>query len=309
MCFPHSSSQLLGLQVMMASFTVFCLIWFGIAKRPTSNRIREKYNLKNAVGDPSNQYDPISGQSHRFFKAELATRVLSTLHAVIVCYGAVHSLLSEPELYADMLWKTSPVCTFYFAVSMAYFIGDIILCVVMFKEYGTLFLIHALCGLFGLTVICFGHKFHFFGCIGLLWEMSTVFLNNRWLMLEYGYKRTTLFVVNSLALVLCFIVVRVVLGCPFSYMFWSQLSAARAEGMVGRWTYLAVTFMLGGFNFLNIFWAYKVWHLSPHCAPDSRFDVWLRCLSLQQLVIGGYRMVVSSNSRQRPEKERPEKES
>jgi len=71
----------------------------------------------------------------------------------------------------------------------------------------------------------------------------------------------------------------------------------------------AVTFMLGGFNFLNIFWAYKVWHLSPHCAPDSRFDVWLRCLSLQQLVIGGYRMVVSSNSRQRPEKERPEKES
>jgi len=46
----------------------------------------------------------------------------------------------------------------------------------------------------------------------------------------------------------------------------------------------AVTFMLGGFNFLNIFWAYK-------------------------LVIGGYRMVVSSNSRQRPEKERPEKES
>jgi hypothetical protein len=60
--------------------------------------------------------------------------------------------------------------------------------------------------------------------MGMLWELSTIFLNNRWFLLEYGKKGTTLFVVNGFVLVLVFTVIRVIVGCPYSYIFWSQLS-------------------------------------------------------------------------------------
>ncbi len=58
---------------------------------------------------------------------------------------------------------------------------------------------------------------------------------------------------------------QVVLGCPYSFKFWSQLSDARADGIVSPWIYLGVTAMLVCFNCLNVFWSYKV-TLSPDCS-------------------------------------------
>ena len=49
-------------------------------------------------------------------------------------------------------------CRFYFAISMAYFLGDILVCLVMFREYGSLFMLHAVCGLVGLAIICLGNQ-------------------------------------------------------------------------------------------------------------------------------------------------------
>ncbi len=59
----------------------------------------------------------------------------------------------------------------------------------MFRAYGALFLLHALASLAALSVCVFGQRFHYYGCMGLLWESSTLFLNARWLLREYGVKR------------------------------------------------------------------------------------------------------------------------
>jgi hypothetical protein len=80
------------LTVIGISFAIFFICWFLIAKRPTSERILNKYRLRHAVADPDRFYDPLSGQSHRIFKSELATRTLSTVHAIICCFGAARTL-------------------------------------------------------------------------------------------------------------------------------------------------------------------------------------------------------------------------
>jgi hypothetical protein len=80
------------LMVMNASFFTFACLWFVIAKRPTSRRITNKYKLQTALEDCYTQFDPKSGSSHRFFKAELATRVASSVHARHDCVGDVHCI-------------------------------------------------------------------------------------------------------------------------------------------------------------------------------------------------------------------------
>ena len=49
-----------------------------------------------------------------------------------------------------------------------------------FREYGVLFVLHAIASLIGLSIMCFGNMFHFFGCIGMLWEFTTIMINNRY---------------------------------------------------------------------------------------------------------------------------------
>ena len=44
-----------------------------------------------------------------------------------------------------------------------------------------LFVLHAIASLIGLAIMCFGNMFHFFGCIGMLWEITTIMINNRYL--------------------------------------------------------------------------------------------------------------------------------
>ena len=251
------------LLVIIASFAMFCALWMLIAKRPTSRRILKKFKLQPATEDCYSQFCPKTGSSHRFFKAELATRVVSTVHACICCNGALRCLWMEREgLFDDMLWKTLPATKFYFSISLAYFIGDLLVCSVQFREYGVLFVLHALSSLVALALICFGDMFHFLGCVGLLWELSTIFINNRWALLEYGYKNTFWFHLNGFTLVAVFCVVRLAVGLPLSYLFWAQLSMARADELVGRGMYLLVTTVLAGFNALNVYWSYK---LSSRC--------------------------------------------
>ena len=248
------------LMVMLVSFMVFAGMWLALAKRPTSQRIAKEKKLHRAVDDPYSFYDPSSGQSHRFFKAELATRIVSTIHAALVCYGAAMGLYTHRNMFQDMLWATSPIVRFWYSVSLAYFLGDILLCVVMFREYGFMFTFHGICAFAAVAIICLGNMFHFFGCIGFLWEFSTIFLNLRWFMLEYGFKETLAFKLNGIALVFFFFIFRIFIGCPYSFIFWTQLSSARAEGKISGGVYLTMSLMLGGVNSLNIFWGKKLMH-------------------------------------------------
>ena len=89
----------------------------------------------------------------------------------------------EPEPPRRLLFHVpSPPCV---ADRSAYLLHTRIFCTrvssAQFREYGVLFVLHAIASLIGLSILCFGNLAHFFGCVGLLWEVTTILINNRYL--------------------------------------------------------------------------------------------------------------------------------
>ena len=143
---------------------------------------------------------------------------------------------------------------FYFSISIAYFVGNLIISVVMFRAYGALFLLHAIAALGALAVCVFGQRFHYYGCMGLLWESSTVFLNARWLLREYGIRSRWLAAANSYALAVVFGVTRILFGLPLLLSLWSDLAAARGAGLLGRVHFAALTALIATLAAVNAVW-------------------------------------------------------
>jgi hypothetical protein len=175
-------------------------------------------------------------------------------------------------LAEDSLWHASQVARFYFSISMAYFIGNLIISVVMFRAYGALFLLHAVAALAALAVCVFGQRFHYYGCMGLLWESSNLFLNARWLLREYGVRSRWLAAANGYALAVVFGVTRILFGLPLLLSLWSDLAAARGAGRLGRAHFTALTALIATLAAINAVWFKKLLHklLAPRTAHRPR---------------------------------------
>ena len=141
---------------------------------------------------------------------------------------------------------------------MAYFVGNLIISVVMFRAYGALFLLHAIAALAALAICVFGQRFHYYGCMGLLWEASNLFLNARWLMREYGVRNRWLSAANSYALAVVFGVTRILFGLPLLLSLWSELAAARGAGRLGRAHFTALTALIATLAAINAVWFRKL---------------------------------------------------
>ena len=161
------------LAVILISFASFVLLWLLFAKRPTSSRskaeaVAEHVSVKTA-------------------KTELATRIVSTVHAVVVAQGAIRAVLYDESLRHDM-GGTSDALSVYTAVALAYFLGDMLICCVQFDTYGYSFLFHAVGGFVCFSWACMGHQAHFSAAIGLIWEVRRMLHGNR-LLCSFRVRR------------------------------------------------------------------------------------------------------------------------
>ena len=171
---------------IIVSFLGFMLIWVILNSRPITKRLG-----KSAVTQKL---------SFRVHKAELATRVVSTVHAIVVTQGALRVTYFEGWRLLGTnvgFTETSDAAAFYVCISAAFFIGDFIICCVQFEEYGYNFLMHAICGLGTFFYVAMSDSAHFWACLALTWEISTIFLNIRWWLLEYKFKESTCYKING----------------------------------------------------------------------------------------------------------------
>ncbi|KAF8891228.1 TLC domain-containing protein [Infundibulicybe gibba] len=98
----------------------------------------------------------------------------------------------------------------------------------------------------------------YYGTRCLLWEASTVFLNNHWFLDKTGHTGSTLQRVNGAILLVTFFGVRIVYGGWVSYDFLKTLldPAVRAEVTLAYWTIFGLgNIVLQG---LNWFWFTKM---------------------------------------------------
>jgi hypothetical protein len=239
--------------VVLFSFIFFTLLFLLIYSRPTSERVRRNAGVKK-VGV-------------RTYRAQLATKLVSFIHASIVSLGSISLLSSRNELKLwDKLFEPFwPVYNgnedeviFYACVSTGYFIADFILCVVQVEEHGVAYVLHAIASLCAGVFWLVNDEGVLYVLLLLLFELSTPFLNIRWLLSEYGYENSPLYLVNGLAFVLSFVFSRVILGVPLLMKLMYEMNSAPVKDRHHILTRLVFTVMPFCMIFLNIYWGFKV---------------------------------------------------
>jgi hypothetical protein len=179
-----------------ASFIIWTTIYLTIYSRKTSNRIIE-----------------IAPNFLRLKRQELAIKITSILHAAYTAHGAYIGILDFENQNFDF-FKRSELVTYYANVAAGFFIADLILCIILIEEHGIQFVIHAivsLCGSIYVSMTGIGHQYFIHL---LLFEASTPFLHIRYLLIEYGYGKSIISVVNNLFFLLTFGYFRLYKGVP-----------------------------------------------------------------------------------------------
>jgi len=187
-----------NLSHIFLSFLQWTTLYLVIYSRPTSQRIIDS-------GHPS----------PRFKRQELAVKITSIVHAVIVTWYANEALREMgPNL---SLYVFSTEGQRLANISTGFFVADLILCLVLLDEYGLEFLIHAVAALGGSVFVSMtGIGFQYFLNL-LLFEGSTPFLHLRSILLEYGFGKTLIAKLNNLILLLSFAYFRLWRGIPMIF--------------------------------------------------------------------------------------------
>jgi len=178
------------------SFMVFSAMYLTIYSRRTSERIMR-----------------LAPSSIRLKLQELATKITSILHAIYTAYGA-HICLKELHNQPIDFFRYNEGAVYYANVAAGFFIGDLILCIILIEEHGPQFLIHAICALVGSVYVSLNGVGHQYFLHLLQFETSTPFLHIRSLLYEYGYGESIISKVNNLIFLLTFGYFRLYKGIP-----------------------------------------------------------------------------------------------
>ncbi|KAK7467344.1 hypothetical protein VKT23_004401 [Stygiomarasmius scandens] len=173
--------------------------------------------------------------------------VVSQIHAFIIVPLALRALES-PELDQDRAFGIDRSSSIVAAVASAYFIWDTLDAVVNFVDLG--FVVHGVaCS--AIYMMSFKPFLAYYASRCLLWEASTIFLNNHWFLDKTGRTGSTLQLVNGAFLLFTFFGVRVVYGGMISWEFFKTLAQVKDEiPLVYVLVYGVGNVVLNGLNWL-----------------------------------------------------------
>jgi len=192
-----------------------------------------------------------------------ASSVVGIAHALYTGMSAAHLLLSGELPMWEAFGEPSPAWERVVTISFGYFAYDalLLLCFPSMPGQAEALLHHFL----GLTMhfapVCIYQKFAALSCMGYICELSTPFVNARWMLKEAGGgSGTRLYLFNGIAIVLSFFVFRVVglLACLYQIFVLVPRHAPPSFSDLGPLGPYLVP--LGGLVFyaLNLFWFYKI---------------------------------------------------
>ena len=136
----------------------------------------------------------------------------SQIHSLVSTMLAIYNIWIYPSpcMDKDRLFGYSSELAREVAFTVGYFIWDLAICIIDFKNYGPSFLIHAIICLssfsIGLTPIMLPYAPVF-----LLYESSTIFLTSHWLLEKINVP-SKLLLLNDLLLIVLFFLVRLIWG-------------------------------------------------------------------------------------------------
>lgn len=206
---------------------------------------------------------PLYLQRFSFYKAlksnqrkEFSERVLSTCFACLVVPLAVCCLVSS-FIYSSPDHTTSRFLLRATAtLALGYFLWDLFICCRYYEEYGAPFLLHAVLCTITYYIVAVEEQMMVYGVSALLYEISTPFLNARWLLLKMGYKRReSLWQWSNTLFAISFLVVRIGFGSVLTYSIVNYCWVSTQESIVVR---LFSTLNIVASYGLNVYWGRTV---------------------------------------------------
>ncbi|KAJ2386607.1 hypothetical protein GGI05_004334, partial [Coemansia sp. RSA 2603] len=122
------------------------------------------------------------------------TSMVGLVHAVYDSWFIIR-YFNDPALNNDRMDGYNPQFELYLALAMGYYAWDLTVCILNFKSYGPMYLIHAGLGVFGILIMTSRHL-QFYAIPFLLPEFSSVFLNIRHLLKSAGLSKTLAYKIN-----------------------------------------------------------------------------------------------------------------
>lgn len=188
------------------------------------------------------------------------TRTMSSIHSVIMGYVCIYTMLYDPDVRKDPIWRHTVQVRIAGAILIGYSVADTIVMAIHYKQIGEpfYFLHHASAAYAFFYVSMFG-VLPYFSNYRLLSEISTPLVNQRWFFSTLGYKKDNkYFIINGVVMTLVFFLTR--LACmPYYWFMVYTVYNTEPFTRLGHMQYV----LLGTcsvLDIINFFWFYRMMH-------------------------------------------------
>lgn len=190
-------------------------------------------------------------------KLDCCVRIVSFIQAIIICFLGI-SVFNNKYLNIDHVFATTPYSKFYTSMALSYFIWDTIISTIYVKYFGVGFLIHGIVSTIVFTIAVEYKFIQYYSAIFLLFEISTPFLDIRWVGLKFNVLSENVKLINNIILILIFFFIRICWGWYQVFRLGIDLYDAQNEAnftTIGAIIILSCNFIL---DILNVFWFSKM---------------------------------------------------
>ena len=212
------------------------------------------YGISNGIGRSNSTYKKLRPKEQVFWNLAVVRAVYGIFCTII----GIWAFFIDNELEKDVVFGTTQTSYFAMTTTVGFFIFECLavsISDIIYKKLSILLNIHHWISLIGFSVLLVVESSHFFGCRGLLLEMSTPFSAVCWILIKAGKSNTLCWKINQFILVHSFHLRSVVEFSIwyFTYKHWNRISSAMPMALfVPLYTQLVlVTFLM------TPYWTYK----------------------------------------------------
>lgn len=186
-------------------------------------------------------------------RSDLNSRANGFIHGLLSCALALMALWeSDSPILQDHVFGTSTTAKAVLTMSSGYFMWDVYAVIRDQASFG--FVLHGVLCLVAYSSSLFPF-IQYYGCIFLMYELSTPFLNLRFLLIASKMTDTLLFTIINALFASLFFFSRIIFGFYFSYQFWREMLPMASTGAV-PYNIATIFYFVANIclNTLNVIW-------------------------------------------------------
>ncbi|KAM6905494.1 TLC domain-containing protein 4-B [Xenentodon cancila] len=190
---------------------------------------------------------------------EWNSRLVSTVHALIVGLFCLYILWFDDAVNADPVWGDPNIVKLNVAITSGYLLYDLVLLACNWRTMGdSFFVCHHLAALYAYGYVLTRGVLPYFANFRLISELSTPFVNQRWFFEALKYPRShRLVVLNGVAMAVVFFLVRIAVMPSYWVSVFATFGTPDFERL-GLGPQVAWITSCIALDILNTIWMYKI---------------------------------------------------